>query len=214
MYIAKPVQQLYALYEDIILDHSIKLVREQLHQFSKRLFQAYHQGKEVALLEISNWHPDCIGCHTYDTLPRTLDETDIRITISRAYHYATWEEVLKSEDRFDWIFEEAIDFLVGGDFESLEQCLSKYPYLTQARSSYGHRAGLIHYVGSNGVEMWRQKVPDNLIEITKNMIEHGADPNMDSQIYGGGGKVVGLIESSAHPRDAGIQEALISIFRP
>ena len=213
MYIAESVLKLNKLYEDIIHDRSIQQVSEQLRKFANRLFEAYRAKLDIALVEISNWHPACIGCKTFDSIPQNLDKNDIQLTIAKAYHYPSWADVLNSEDQFDWTFEEAIDCMLEGDFDHLEELLTAYPYLTEARSSYGHRAGLIHYVGSNGVEMWRQKVPNNLLEITKNLVAHGADPEMESRLYGGCGKVIGLIESSAHPKDAGIQGDLLALFR-
>ena len=45
--------------------------------------------------------------------------------------------------------------------------LASDPSLIHRRSSFGHRSTLLHYVGSNGVETYRQRVPMNLAEIAK-----------------------------------------------
>ncbi len=212
MYMHDSIKLLNDWYEDIITNYRYKYVRDQLEDFCNRAHAAYLQKNEICMLEISNWHPEFIGVKKLSMLTRSLSIEDFQLTIARAYHYAQWQKVKTSKDLFDWTFEEAVDHIVYGRIGDLEALLDRYPYLVQARSSYAHRAGLIHYVSSNGVEMWRQIVPDNLVNITKSLLKHGADPHMASLIYGGGTKVINLIESSAHPHNAGISKELEALF--
>jgi hypothetical protein len=63
---------------------------------------------------------------------------------------------------------------------------------------------LLHYVGSNGVETYRQKVPLNLAEITRLLVDAGAHVNATANMYGGGSTALGLLVTSDHPAKAGV----------
>ena len=101
-------------------------------------------------------------------------------------------------------FEFAVDTLLGGDVETLRSLLTGDPSLVRRRSGFGHRATLLHYVGSNGVETYRQRVPLNLAEITNLLVEAGADVNATAEMYGGGSTALGLLVTSDHPAKAGV----------
>ena len=213
MYFAPELNRLYQYYSKIIKNKTYKYVHSQLQDFCHILHTLYLKKDPSALIEISNYHPDFIGVKSFEMVTRTLTIADIELTIARAYHFESWPLVLEYYGEFDWLFENAIDDLLFGRREELQEKITAHPYLLTARSSYMHKAGLIHYCGSNGVEIWRQRVPKNLVEITKMLIQHGADRHMTSQLYGGGAKVIGLIESSAHPYSAGIAKELIQLFQ-
>jgi hypothetical protein len=115
--------------------------------------------------------------------------------------------------RFDQHFEKAADAIVFGSYDELKALLEATPSLVHQRSPYGHQAGLIHYVGSNGVETWRQIVPHNLAAITQLLLDYGANPNMTSNIYGHTVGVVPLLKTSAHPWEAGIAEAVLAVLQ-
>ena len=83
-------------------------------------------------------------------------------------------------------------------------CSPGDPSLVHRRSSFGHRSTLLHYVGSNGVETYRQRVPMNLAEITRLLVEAGADVNATANMYGGGSTTLGLLVTSDHPAKAGV----------
>src|SRR5205807_2098987 len=81
-------------------------------------------------------------------------------------------------------FEAAVEAVINGDEASLRRMLAEHPDLAQARSSRTccfdppeHRATLLHYVAANGVENYRQKTPPNAVEITRLLLDAGADPN-------------------------------------
>ena len=64
--------------------------------------------------------------------------------------------------------------------------------------------GKRNYIGSNGVETYRQRVPLNLAEITRLLIDAGADVNATANMYGGGSTALGLLVTSDHPARAGV----------
>ena len=115
--------------------------------------------------------------------------------------------------KYDKPFEVAVDFLLIGQLDNLKKCLDGNPDLIFRKSQFGHQATLLHYVGSNGVEFWRQVVPFNLPKMTKYLIEKGADKNAKMKVYGGGFPVLSLLETSAHPFAAGIAQEMIEILK-
>ena len=76
-----------------------------------------------------------------------------------------------------------------------------------------HRATLLHYVGSNGVEIRRQKVPANLVAITELLLETGSDVNATARVYGGEMTTYSLVATSGHPVRAGLAEELLATLR-
>jgi len=111
----------------------------------------------------------------------------------------------------DPAFEFAVDTLLGGDVEKLRGLLSGDPSLVRRRSAFGHRSTLLHYVGSNGVETYRQRVPMNLAEIARLLVEAGADVNARADMYGGS-TVLGLLVTSDHPARAGVTGEVVKVL--
>ncbi|MFQ5605166.1 MAG: hypothetical protein ACE5HS_18020 [bacterium] len=70
-----------------------------------------------------------------------------------------------------------------GDCQQLRELLKQNERLTKARSSFGHRATLLHYWAANGVEIRRQKIPLNAVEMAKMLIAAGADVNARANCY-------------------------------
>jgi ankyrin repeat protein len=111
-----------------------------------------------------------------------------------------------------WHFEAAVDAIVSGNIETLERLLRDHPELIRARSTREHRSTLLHYVSANGVEDFRQKTPKNIVEITKMLLDAGADVNAESEAYGGRSTTLGLTATSCHPEDAGVQLPLMDLL--
>jgi ankyrin repeat protein len=68
---------------------------------------------------------------------------------------------------------------------------------------------LMHYVGPNGIEYFRQLTPRNAPEIARLLIAAGADVNATADMYGGGATVLGLSATSITPAIAGVVEPLL-----
>jgi ankyrin repeat protein len=106
-------------------------------------------------------------------------------------------------------FERAVDAIVAGDEAVLGRLLRENPGLVRARSTREHRGTLLHYVSANGVESYRQKTTKNAVEIAELLLEAGADINADAEMYGSGATTLGMVATSANPRLAGVQIALL-----
>jgi hypothetical protein len=99
---------------------------------------------------------------------------------------------------------------VSGDPDTLRALLDTYPALARARSPFGHRATLTHYVAANGVESSRQwQSPRNAAQVLQILLRHGADPDAVCDAYGGGLTPLCALVSSAHPARAGVQGGLV-----
>ena len=104
-----------------------------------------------------------------------------------------------------------MDAIVAGDVATLERLLRQNPDLIRARSARKHRATLLHYVGANGVESWRQKTPANAVPVTEILLKAGADVDSVADMYGGS-TTLGLVATSIHPLRAGVQDALMEML--
>lgn len=118
----------------------------------------------------------------------------------------TISENLKAE------FEQCVDAIVNGNLETLKQHIIQHPELVHTRSTLNHHATLLFYVTANAVENERQKTPDNILEITRFLLENGADPNVTLDAYGGNPTLLGLLVSSSHPAHANKQADLVKLL--
>lgn len=106
------------------------------------------------------------------------------------------------------MFETAADAVVTGDAERLRRILLEAPNLIRSRSTRVHRATLLHYLGANGVEEFRQKSPSNAVAVAKILLEAGAEVDALADIYGKS-TTLGLVATSIHPQRAGVQIGLL-----
>jgi ankyrin repeat protein len=142
---------------------------------------------------------------------------DVQFVIARDYGFESWprfakhiaELTLKSSPASR--FESAVDAVVTGDVATLESLLRETPELVRERSTRLHHSTLLHYVGANGVENYRQKPSKNAVKIAEVLLQAGADVNSEADIYGGS-DTLGLAATSVFPALAGVQEALIDIL--
>ena len=141
--------------------------------------------------------------------------SDAQFFLAREHGFASWPrfaghiEGLTTTGSPVSNFEAAVDAIVKGDAAGLKNLLRRHPELARARSTREHRSTLLHYVSANGVEDFRQQTPANIVEITKLLLDAGADVNAESDAYGGGCTAIGLVGTSIHPEAAGVQIALL-----
>ncbi|MEL6717594.1 MAG: ankyrin repeat domain-containing protein, partial [Bacteroidota bacterium] len=101
-----------------------------------------------------------------------------------------------------------VNAILAGNIVLLKELINESPKLTEAHSQYGHAATLLHYVASNGVELWRQKVPFNLVEITEYLLACGADRQAKMKVYGGQFDTLSLLQTSEHPKQFGLLDQM------
>lgn len=142
---------------------------------------------------------------------------DARAVISRTHHFDTWAD-FEAFTRDVAVpgspiatFESAAEAIVHGDIETLRRLLREHPDLIRARSVRNHHATLLHYIGANGIEGWRQHTPPNAVEILELLLASGAPIDVYADMYGGS-TTLGLVATSLHPERAGLQEQLIDVL--
>jgi ankyrin repeat protein len=143
---------------------------------------------------------------------------DAQFFIAREHGFESWPrfvtqiQALQHGNSREANFEAAADAIISGDIQTLRQLLRDDPDLVRTRSQRTHHAPLLHYVGANGVEDFRQKTPDKIVEIAELLLDAGAEVDAESDAYGGGCTALGLVATSGHPERAGVQEALMQIL--
>jgi ankyrin repeat protein len=143
---------------------------------------------------------------------------DARAIIAREHHFESWDqftafaEAMKDARSPVAQFEAAVDAIIVGDIAALERRLRANPSLVRARSTRQHHSTLLHYVGSNGVEGFRQQTPKNIVNVAAVLLDAGADINATADIYSGGSDTLGLAATSIHPITAGVQEELMAFL--
>lgn len=187
-------------------------VRDQLAAFSKQLLQAHQAQDPVCVPEINNWHLGLVGKSAEEVLTFDFQLSDAQETHARQFGFADWATVETYKERLNPLFEDTVDALMVGDEEYVRSQLEAHPDLIHARSSYGHRATLLLYLGTNGVETWRQQVPHNMIEMLQLLLEKGADPQAKMAVYGGHFTTKEMVGTSGHTQQAGIMEEMLAIL--
>jgi hypothetical protein len=109
-------------------------------------------------------------------------------------------------------FERAVDAVVTGDAAALEVALRNHPELVRTRSRRTHHSMLLHYVGANGVEGWRQQTPKNSVQIAEILLAAGAEIDATADMYHGGCTTLGLVATSIHPTVAGVLQPLVDVL--
>jgi len=207
------VQQIRDYYDSDLFHTSYPVIREHLSNLAYRLYHGIHSGNDFLFTEINNYHPLHLVESISSLKSQNLDLTNCQWTIASEYGFKSWEDVIELHNTtYNTSFESAVDSLLTGDFNNLQKLINDNPSLINTRSQYGHKASLLHYVASNGVEMWRQQVPTNLTEITSYLLESGFDKSALMNVYGSQYDTLTLLKTSAHPYLAGIGEEMEMLF--
>lgn len=214
VYAGDVVKDLIAFYKPIL---DIKLaynsVYGQVNAFGHHAFVRFQSNDPRSIVEFNNYNPRYIGKYHEDIIQSKPTLDDFLETAAYCFGFkGLYDAQVQGNVPIDIPFENAVDLLLAGEINELENLIDKDPTLITRSSQYGHRAGLIHYIGSNGVEFWRQVVPDNIVDILKLFLARGADPNLWNNIYGRPSSLKGLIDSSAHPHLAGHARALLDLL--
>ena len=191
---------------------------EQTRKQAKDLVKAFKAGDAKTLDRIRWNHPRFRGLQDNEILAREFVLADAQLVIARLHEFRNWPALLRHietvarRDPLVMRFEAAADATIAGDVATLRGLLAAHPDLVRQRSTRTHRAPLLHYVAANGVEGYRQVTPPNAAEVAGLLLDAGAEVDAASEAYGGGSTALGLVATSAHPRRAGVQIALIDLL--
>ena len=148
---------------------------------------------------------------TEKLLGQELSVARAREAVARDRGFASWDVAVAHGDEWvDLRFEAAADAIQWGWLDILRAQLDTRPDLIRARSWFPHHAMLIHHVAANGIEMSRQiQSPPNAVGVLRLLLERGADPDAQCDIYGPHQTTLCLLVSSCVPADAGVQGELV-----
>lgn len=211
MKIYKPqlVQDLEQFYGDLLFEvKDYPSIKDHLEALASKMWVGVQEKNSAIFREISNYHWDHLGRNITALSKMALGLEDCKAAIANEYGFRRWTEVEHLDIQYDIDFELTINLLLDGNLKELKKKITKNPALVNGKSDYGHKATLLHYAASNGVELWRQKVPLNLPEIVGYLIASGANKKAKMKVYNGEYTASELLPSSAHPRNAGVLEAL------
>jgi len=214
VYVAPEVAEVDALHPYLTDDAFRALsIRDRIAKQAETVQAAHAAGDRRCRMHVMSWWPDTGGRSLDAVMAAPLTREDARLTMSREYGFRDWEEVDALGDAAPApSFEQALEAMLAGDSQELTARLERVPNLATARSAYGHRSTLLHYLGANGVESHRQKTPLNAVELARLLIDHGADITAEANMYGGGQTAFALASTSAHPHNAGIADDLNRIL--
>lgn len=180
------------------------------------------RGDDEALAGLLREHGDALRHPAPSTwwcgLAPSYGEADARAIIAREHFFSDWDAAAaffaarRRPQSPVARFEAAADAIVAGDLETLTRLLRADRELVRARSVRRHRATLLHYVGSNGIEGFRQRTPANIVDIAAALLDAGADVNATAPMYGAGDTTLGLAATSIHPVTAGVLEPLLAFL--
>jgi len=214
VYQASKVSALHSFYKEALTDYdSFPKIVDHLAHLSEFMLQGLKGNVDAVFSELNNYHSNFLGTPIDQLKERNWELEDCYHCIANEYGFKNWNSVLTNCNiQYNLNFENAVNVLLKGDLFILKSIIKKNPELINMRSQYGHRASLLHYTGSNGVEFWRQVVPHNLLEITKFLLESGADPRTKMFVYGGEFTTRELLVTSAHPIAAGVIDEMKDLF--
>lgn len=211
LYIAADIHDVRRLHRDLLEQYPDDLtVLEVLRRQADTLLTAHGGGDAAISIQVRSWLPGFARKSAEEILAVPLTIDDMRLVAAREHGFDDWAQATNEGNLLlDPTFEEAVDAVVSGDLPALERLVFANPWLVVARSRYGHRATLLHYVAANGVETWRQTVPRIAPEIVRFLITAGADPATTAHFYGAEYMPAPLVATSAHPSKAGVTEAIL-----
>ncbi len=213
IYIDKSIQMIRDLHTDILqMDKSSTTIKEFISLQAERLLDAHGFGSTAVIFHLACWCKPLIGKPRDEIMKARLTLEMAQQTIAAEYGFPSWNEVESlAKTRFDTVFEECVDNMLDGELHLLQKALETNPQLATQRSQYGHKATLLHYLGANGVESYRQVTPMNAADIAQMLVDAGADANSQANIYGGS-DVRALLLSSAHPSNAGVVQSVDAVL--
>ena len=195
----------------------------QLKLQAKELQGLHRQKRLPAAARIIAHHPRFRGRSTGSALDAPLKLADAQLVIAREYGFESWAALkhhVETERRVAEFtphsrFSDAVRAIDVGDIAALDTLLTVHPELVHARTNleppYGYFTGatLLHHVAWNpGREA---RVPTNVIEIARLLLDRGAD--VDASTLGrNGGTTMGLVVTSKMASDANVSGPLMQLL--
>ena len=214
VYCHSVIKEVVALHAEMlsIYPGALKVISVLSHQ-AKTLMQQFAEGNEAVAIQLGNWLPEVVGMNRETILKQNLTIHHMQLAVAREYGFESWHAAEEEGSvQLDHTFENAVDAALNGNIKKLNELLKVNPDLAVQRSQFGHKATILVYMAANGVETWRQVVPENAVEVLERLVDAGADPHAKIKVYGGFHSALELLLSSAHPREAGVMDDMAEVL--
>jgi ankyrin repeat protein len=195
----------------------------QLKLQAKELQRAHRAGSRAAAARIVAHHPDRKHESPESVLAAPLRLAAAQLVLAREYGFPSWAALkhrVETGARVAAIrphprFAEALAALDAGDVDGLRSLLAEDSSLVHARTNleppyhYFTAATLLHHVAGNP---WREtKLPDNIVDIARLLLEAGAD--VDATTLGpNSGTTMGLLVTGKQASDRGFTAPLMDLL--
>jgi len=195
---------------------SLEQYKKQAKDLAKdfKAFCARESGDSETVQRVKKYHLRSAELPDSQIASAKFALADAQLVIAREHGFESWPKFAKHIEALTRAnstvsqFELAAGAVVNGDVTTLERLLRENPRLIRERSTREHRATLLHYVSANGVEDFRQKTPENAVEVAKILLRAGSEVEAVAACYGGS-KTLDLVATSIHPAHAGVQIELL-----
>ena len=208
------INEIISFYGELLHPKSSESIYHHLSKLSIKMSEGLKQKETCVYAQLNNYHPYYLGNSISVLREKEIKLADCQLTIANEYGLSSWKEVQALEQiHHNMEFENCVNAIINGDTESLKNALKAHPDLIMAKSQYGHKATLLHYTASNGVEFWRQQVPMNLEDIILILLHAGADKSALMNVYDGGFTPYELYTTSAHPIASGLNTSTAELLK-
>ena len=214
VYSAPIINEIISFYGELLQPKLSESVHDYLSKLSFKMYEGLEHKENCLYTQLNNYHPDYLGTPVLVLKDIKFELEDCQHSIANEYGFSSWNKVQALEKVYYNIeFENCVDAIIKGDSKTLKNILETHPEVINAKSQYGHEATLLHYTGSNGVELWRQQVPMNLEEIIVMLLDSGANKNALMNVYGGSFTAYDMFTTSAHPLDSGLDISIAELLK-
>ena len=198
---------------------------DHLKYQAKDLLKAHAARDPQVAQRIREFHPKFEKSTDNQIFKAKLRLSDAQLAIARERGFASWTRLkrhiekptpadnlqVKHHERIeDPIFRSAVDLLDAGDVEGLRKHLKKHPDLVKQHvmfegGNYFRNPTLLEFSAENPIR--HGKLPANIVEVVKVILEAGAKNNKAAM-----NETLGLVCSGRVPRECGVQVLMIELL--
>jgi len=210
IYIHDHAKEIRTFFKDVlVLLHQPISMKEYIDAFALKIKEAYGASHHSYIVFLKNHFP--VNEKLNDKM-LFLKHGDIDpfLMSARVHRFATYKDV--DETKLNPEIQKLIDDFLFSDFETFKSNATAKKALLNRHTAFGHQATLCHYISSNCVEMYRQVVPLDIKKRIELLLRLGLDINVAHNLYGGNCTLKELVETSAHPWEAGVIKDILGLL--
>ena len=195
-----------------------------LKQHAKDLLTAIRAEDVPAFQRVREFHPCMERFSDSHIRSSVFTLSDAQLAIGREYGFASWARLreavaesmgvelqLPHHERIeDPTFRQAVDLIDEGNINGLTGLVEEHPQLltqsiTFAGDNYFSNPTLLEFIAENPIR--NNNLPDNIVDVTRALLQLGADRNRDSV-----NMTLSLVCSGNVVREQGVQTELIGVL--